>query len=101
MGLFKKLKKLVKKADPIGSKLVSKSPVGKKLIGSKTGGSRSGVGRLENAQRQNGSQPLTKPGIIKKPLQISGSMPPPTTGGNAAQRLSRLAGSKRRTGRIN
>lgn len=81
------LKKLIKKVDPIGSKLISKDPVGKKLLG--------GSGRKPTPQ------PTRPGGIQTKPMRVNTQ----TTGGSQSPRVSSTdpqqeAGSRSGVGRL-
>ena len=90
------LKKLVKKLDPVGSKLISKDPVGKKLLGS-SGGSKSAPsasmppppGRVTGGVGRVSATPTAKP--MPKP-NLNGKVP---TGGSAP-----VAGSRSGVGRL-
>lgn len=84
MGLFKKLKKIVKKVDPIGSKLMGKDPVARKLLGG-NGKKRGGNGMKAAVGAMVGSaKPMPKPAGPSRPNGTP--MPKPsgprmTTGG--------------------
>lgn len=94
MGLFKKLKKVIKKVDPIGSKLIAKTdPIAGKLLKDKKKAPAS-AGSTTAARPAGGSGPRTN---------VTGPARRVTGGGADAMSTARgiRAGAKSGVGRMN